>query len=145
MPVAHTSFARPPSSTICLPTVFDSCLAKFAELIDVAWAYNAQDIGKTLHGACSKLFADASANSWYKRLERAEAVQMLGEEFVAVANESEVLDRKSHDFMSRLEVAYQVAHMKVRVFFPLQKIARTQKDECNLRVFLVSLPCLCVP
>lgn len=91
------------------------------ELLDIAWAYNAQDIGKTLHGACSKLFADASANSFYKRMERAEAIQMLGEEFVAVASVGSDVDdddvsetrKKSQNLISRLEIAYRVAHMKV--------------------------------
>lgn len=83
------------------------------ELLDVAWGYNDLDISVTLHGACSKLFADASANSYYKRLERAEAIQMLGEEFVAVAD-SMTETKSQHDHMARLEVAYQVAHMKVR-------------------------------
>jgi hypothetical protein len=66
------------------------------EMLDVTRAYNAQDIGKTLHGACAKLFADASANSYYKRLERAEAVQMLGEEFVAMAEQSRARTDSSH-------------------------------------------------
>jgi curved DNA-binding protein CbpA len=92
------------------------------ELLDVAWAYNFQDISKTLHGACSRLFADASANSRYKRLERAEAVQMLGEEFLLMATRD--IDGKQagngtppKNLMARLEVAFQVSVMKVNCYF----------------------------
>lgn len=85
------------------------------ELLDVAWAYNFQDISKTLHGACARLFADASANSRYKRLERAEAVQMLGEEFLYMATSSSYDPPK--DLMARLEVAFQVSAMKVRLHY----------------------------
>lgn len=92
------------------------------ELLDVAWAYNIQDISKTLHGACARLFSDASANSRYKRLERAEAIQMLGEEFLLMASsESECDGQESghgvpppNDLMARLEVAFKVSVMKVR-------------------------------
>jgi X-domain of DnaJ-containing len=87
------------------------------ELLDVAWAYNYQDIAKTLHGACSRLFADASANSKYKRMERAEAVQMMGEEFLLVAFDGHIkaMDQDERkNIMMRLEVAMQAAQMKVR-------------------------------
>jgi hypothetical protein len=89
------------------------------ELLDVAWAYNFQDISKTLHGACSRLFADASANSQYKRLERAEAIQMMGEEFLLVAASESNRQGTQHDapppkdLMVRLEVAFQLSVMKV--------------------------------
>lgn len=90
------------------------------ELLDVAWAYNFQDIRQTLHGACSRLFTDASANSRYKRLERAEAVQIIGEEFLLKAesiasDDSNIKPREN--LMARLEVAFQVSVMKVSYNF----------------------------
>lgn len=86
------------------------------KFMDVVWAYNFQDIDGTLHGACKKLFADASENSWYKRLERAEAIQIMGEEFVAVAAGASAAGERvdAGDPVARLEVAFHFAQMKVR-------------------------------
>jgi len=83
------------------------------EMLDIGWAFNVIDISTTLRGACSRLFADASANSRFKRLERAEAVQILGQEFLTVGTEPVNENKKAMDHMARVEVAYQVALMKV--------------------------------
>ena len=83
------------------------------EMLDIGWAFNVIDISTTLRGACSRLFSDASANSRFKRLERAEAVQILGKEFLTVGTEPVDENKKEMDHMARVEVAYQVAVMKV--------------------------------
>jgi curved DNA-binding protein CbpA len=101
-------------------------------IMEMAWAYNAHDISHTLHGACHKLFTDAGANSRFKRMERAEAIKMLGEEFLRQAaaettatsarnqkrsvvgnDDGKIID--DNDIMARLEVAYQLSSMKVRI------------------------------
>jgi hypothetical protein len=104
------------------------------EILEAAWAYNFQDISATLHGACTRLFADASTNSRYKRLERAEAVQILGEEFLRAASsvkkgrhapdncdiqnddscptQQQDTSFEAEHLMARLQVAFEVSHMK---------------------------------
>jgi X-domain of DnaJ-containing/DnaJ domain len=113
------------------------------ELLDVAWAYNVRDISQTLHGACTRLFADATATTRTQRLARAQAVQMLGQEFLRLANQEPIVDktalnqlddddvgksgpsaqaqrrrrrrrrRPTKNLLARVEVAFQVAVMKV--------------------------------
>ena len=48
--------------------------------LEVAWAMNKRDIQKTLKASCQKLFDDASVPKSL-RLQRAEAVRLLGHEF----------------------------------------------------------------
>jgi X-domain of DnaJ-containing/DnaJ domain len=109
------------------------------ELLDVAWAYNIRDISQTLHGACTRLFADATTTTRTQRLARAQAVQMLGQEFLRLANQEPVdktalnqfddddasgpstraqrqrrrRRRPTKNLLARVEVAFQVAVMKV--------------------------------
>ena len=86
--------------------------------IDVAWVYNSLDFQNALSGACHRLFADSQVNSRYTRLERAEAIRILGEEFLLVAQqESERFETDKHapeDLLLLLELAGRVANMKVR-------------------------------
>lgn len=57
-------------------------------VLELAWAINYVDITNTLHGACGKLFRDADLASWEERLRRAEAVNILGSQFVRVGLEA---------------------------------------------------------
>lgn len=95
-------------------------------IMDMTWVYNAQDISYTLHRVCRKLFTDAGANSNFKRMERAEAVKMIGEEFLHQAGLSKIKSTGDQnddennadvDLMARLEVAFHVSYMKVRLLF----------------------------
>lgn len=102
-------------------------------ILDMAWAYNVQDIGTTLQGACWRLLADSNdAITKKDRIKRAQAIQMLGDEFVSMGKSSikqkekeqtcndekgattckNSHDNRDMDLMSRLEVAYGVAHLK---------------------------------
>jgi X-domain of DnaJ-containing/DnaJ domain len=89
-------------------------------MIDVVWVYNDLDIQNALSEACRRLFADSKVNSRYTRLERAEAIRILGEEFLfAARRESERLATGesvpfSEDIVSRIEAATEIAIMKVR-------------------------------
>lgn len=105
-------------------------------LLDMAWSYNTHDISYILHGACKKVFLDYSnINSKYKRLIRAEAIQILGEEFLAQSilyttninhkmnsknnknadiGEDFDIDDYNEEIFTRLEVAFQISQMKVR-------------------------------
>jgi hypothetical protein len=90
-------------------------------ILDMAWAYNFQDISYTLNRACNKLFMDAGANSRFKRMERADAIKMLGEEFLMEAKNMEHHSEKAEDLMVRLQVAFHVSHMKVSCMFHVKQ------------------------
>lgn len=94
----------------------ETMLQLLPELLDVAWAYNARDIASTLHGACTRLFHDASINSKYKQLERAQAIQMIGQEFLYIAEQKNLNDDK-YDAVARMEVAFQISSTQVRLLF----------------------------
>ena len=64
-----------------LSGAMDDSLPVFLEF---AWAINKRDIQSTLQDVCKKLFDDASAGSKQQRLQRAEAVRLLGKEFRTV-------------------------------------------------------------
>jgi curved DNA-binding protein CbpA len=93
------------------------------ELLELAWSFNMLDISSTLNGVCRRLFADAGADS-LTRKKRAEAIQILGEEFLKRGNSNDgstrsqtssckVTERDAEDVKARLEVAFQVSLMKV--------------------------------
>lgn len=52
-------------------------------ILKLAWAINTHDIKNTLKNACKKLFADANA-SMEERLQRAEAIKIIGKEFLDI-------------------------------------------------------------
>lgn len=52
-------------------------------ILELAWAINTRDVSRTLKNACKKLFADAGVDM-DTRLNRAKAIKILGEEFLAV-------------------------------------------------------------
>lgn len=94
------------------------------QILDISWAYNAQDVAHVLQHACHKLFNDASASSQVITLRRAEAIHILGEIFVErslqlhqndnsstpLKNDTGVDDKS--DANARLQVAYRVARMQ---------------------------------
>ena len=80
----------------------------------LAWAYNIQDIADTLHEACSKLFAHHSRpdDFSFTRIKRAEAVRILGTEFLAVSKFNEGKLRHETDknmIKERLQEAYEAS------------------------------------
>jgi hypothetical protein len=91
------------------------------KMFDVVWAYNVMDINNAISGACRRLFADASVNSRYQRLERAEAIRILGEEFLSVAKremeriETEETILLPEYIVARVEVAVEMSVLKVRL------------------------------
>jgi len=85
-------------------------------ILELAWAFNVKDIDKTLKGVCRKLFADASAGM-DERLARAQAVRVLGIEFVregeaASAAESDSISAAS--IKTRAEVAVMTTLAKAQ-------------------------------
>ena len=93
---------------------FDGSLPAFLEL---AWAINKRDIQKTLKAVCKKIFNDASVPK-EMRVERAQAVQILGGEFKRIGNlvklmqGSEKMD--SEDIKARLSVAAMTTMAKAQ-------------------------------
>lgn len=66
----------------------DNLSSTIPAVLELAWAINYVDITNTLHGACGKLFRDADLTSWNERLRRAEAVHILGTQFLQVGLEA---------------------------------------------------------
>jgi len=101
---------------------FDASKANMQKLLpsilEMAWAFNEQDIAYTIHGACWRLFLDSSVSS-EERLRRAEAIQILGNEFArlskSVANAKTCADTpaEANEIMARLQVAFNLAQQKV--------------------------------
>jgi curved DNA-binding protein CbpA len=85
--------------------------ASLPAFLDLAWAVNTQDISRTLHSSCNKLFHDAAELIPLDvRLKRAEGIRILGREFYAMgvlASESaaskDLFDPK--DIRKRAEIA----------------------------------------
>lgn len=86
------------------------------QILKVAWAHNVQDIARTLEGACQKLFDDSDTNSLNERIQRAQAVQILSEEFIlaATGDQCEDNDMNANNVKARLSVAFRLALMEVR-------------------------------
>ena len=89
-------------------------------MFEIGWMFHEEDIKHTIHKACLKLFADASVDSHSKRLQRAQTVRILAEEFILVAQQE--MERFNHgdsiissdDLSARIEVAAEISVMKVR-------------------------------
>jgi curved DNA-binding protein CbpA len=96
------------------------------EMLELAWSFNKMDISSTLNGVCRRLFADAGADS-LTRKKRAEAIQILGKEFLKRGNSNndsaasdqtgtsscKATERDAESIKARLEVAFQASLMKV--------------------------------
>lgn len=86
-------------------------------ILDLAWAVNERDISRTLKHACKKVFSDASVEL-EKRMERANALKILGHEFhtigklVADSNPSAANTKES--IKARAEVAVMTTMAKAQ-------------------------------
>lgn len=91
----------------------DESLPTFLEF---AWAINKRDIQSTLKNACQKLFDDASVPK-EMRMQRAQAVQILGREFQSVGRK-EAASNNSHfqaeDIKARVAVATMATMAKAQ-------------------------------
>ena len=94
-------------------------------------AFILQDISSTLSGACWRLFCDEGVDA-QTRMRRAEALQILGQEFLRRGNkkkenvsdnnqnqEGECLDpgAKAAKIREKIHRAFHISQMKVRYFF----------------------------
>mmetsp|Transcript_9783 Transcript_9783/g.21150 ORF Transcript_9783/g.21150 Transcript_9783/m.21150 type:complete len:483 (-) Transcript_9783:124-1572(-) len=85
-------------------------------LLELAWAINIRDISRTLKHACKKLFTDAEV-PMATRIQRAEAVRIIGEEFynIGKANGGEKYSVKdAADIKARAEVAVMTTMAKAQ-------------------------------
>lgn len=81
------------------------------DLLDMAWAYIARDVAKTLAGACRRLFHDAVGQATRRR--RARAVKLLGQAMLAAQTETCADDARLTSIIGeRLETAFQLALMQ---------------------------------
>ncbi len=85
-------------------------------LLELAWAINIRDISRTLKHACKKLFTDAEVPMSI-RIQRAEAVHLIGDEFYNIGKSrgGETYSIKdSADIKSRAEVAVMATMAKAQ-------------------------------
>lgn len=85
-------------------------------LLELAWAINIRDISRTLKHACKKLFTDAEV-PMATRIQRAEAIRIIGEEFfnIGKANGGEKHSVKdAADIKARAEVAVMTTMAKAQ-------------------------------
>ena len=84
-------------------------------ILDLAWAVNQRDIGRTLKRVCRKVFTDAAVDM-DGRQRRAEAVRVLGAKFYEVgrANGGEDTKIGSDEIKSRAEVAVMTTMAKAQ-------------------------------
>eukprot|EP00580_Thalassiosira_gravida_P003430 CAMPEP_0201619238 /NCGR_PEP_ID=MMETSP0492-20130828/41147_1 /ASSEMBLY_ACC=CAM_ASM_000837 /TAXON_ID=420259 /ORGANISM="Thalassiosira gravida, Strain GMp14c1" /LENGTH=620 /DNA_ID=CAMNT_0048088069 /DNA_START=52 /DNA_END=1914 /DNA_ORIENTATION=+ len=85
-------------------------------LLELAWAINIRDISRTLKHACKKLFTDAEV-PMATRIQRAEAIRIIGEEFfnIGKANGGEKYSVKdAADIKARAEVAVMTTMAKAQ-------------------------------
>ena len=106
-----------------------SAAAEMAEALDdslptflaFAWALNKKDIQSTLKAVCKKLFDDSSGedNTKELRLKRAEAVKILGREFLLIGKQAKKSKPSSNevdadDIKARVEVATRTTMAKAQ-------------------------------
>jgi len=88
-------------------------------ILELAWAINTRDIRTTLKHACQKVFADASA-TLNQRLQRAQAVKVIGSEFMAIGKlvgatkKDEDIAMSMEDIKARAEVAVMTTMAKAQ-------------------------------
>mmetsp|Transcript_15618 Transcript_15618/g.22746 ORF Transcript_15618/g.22746 Transcript_15618/m.22746 type:complete len:620 (+) Transcript_15618:174-2033(+) len=88
-------------------------------ILELAWAINTRDIRTTLKHACQKVFADASA-TLDQRLQRAQAVKVIGSEFMAIGKlvgatkKDEDIAMSMEDIKARAEVAVMTTMAKAQ-------------------------------
>eukprot|EP00537_Pseudo-nitzschia_pungens_P015586 CAMPEP_0172410266 /NCGR_PEP_ID=MMETSP1061-20121228/76789_1 /TAXON_ID=37318 /ORGANISM="Pseudo-nitzschia pungens, Strain cf. pungens" /LENGTH=763 /DNA_ID=CAMNT_0013146441 /DNA_START=1055 /DNA_END=3346 /DNA_ORIENTATION=+ len=81
-------------------------------ILELAWAINVRDISKTLKDVCFKLFTDASVDT-ETRIRRAEAVKILGREFldIGIASESMKDGTRDGDNTEEIKLRAEIAAM----------------------------------
>jgi len=83
-------------------------------ILELAWAVNNRDISRTIKRACKKLFSDAGVDS-DKRLERANAIRIVGHAFRINAKEGQDVDgQDKDDIKARAEVAVMTTMAKAQ-------------------------------
>jgi len=83
-------------------------------ILELAWAVNNRDISRTIKRACKKLFSDAGVDS-DKRLERANAIRIVGHAFRINAKEGQDVDgQDKNDIKARAEVAVMTTMAKAQ-------------------------------
>jgi len=94
---------------------------QLVDFFDMAGAYILQDISKTIHGACWRLFFDTGVDSNTRR-RRAEALEILGEEFTTVGRRQSENSKKTCDNADAKKTKTEgVAEKVVRAFEISQK------------------------
>jgi curved DNA-binding protein CbpA len=88
--------------------------------LELAWAVNKRDIQQTIKAVCKKLFDDASVPK-ASRLDRAQAVRILGREFQKVGKQARMLNKKNgevetsvEDIQARMAVATMATMAKAQ-------------------------------
>lgn len=94
------------------------------EILELAWTYNVRDITKTLQGACWRVFADAATAHKIERIKKAEALLILGEEFLL---QGLAIDKKKN---TRTDMKSEVEEIKVRadIAFKISTMKATGGD-----------------
>lgn len=85
-------------------------------LLELAWAINIRDISRTLKNACKKLFTDAEV-PMATRIQRAEAIRIIGEEFYNIGKErggEKYSVKDAADIKARAEVAVMTTMAKAQ-------------------------------
>jgi len=94
-------------------------------ILEMAWAFNAQDIANMLQQACEKVLFDSQAETYGERRQRAKALYILGDAFYkrgqGAGTEQCLNDEASQgcspasdplDIKARLEVAFRTAQQQ---------------------------------
>ena len=85
-------------------------------LLELAWAINIRDISRTLKTACKKLFTDAEV-PMATRIQRAEAIRLIGEEFYSIGKSrggEKYSVKDAADIKARAEVAVMTTMAKAQ-------------------------------
>jgi len=83
-------------------------------ILELAWAVNNRDISRTIKRACKKLFSDAGVDL-DKRLERANAIRIVGQSFRLHSKDGKDIDgQDKDDIKARAEVAVMTTMAKAQ-------------------------------
>ena len=85
-------------------------------LLELAWAINIRDISRTLKNACKKLLTDAEV-PMATRIQRAEAIRLIGEEFHSIGKSrggEKYSVKDAADIKARAEVAVMTTMAKAQ-------------------------------
>jgi len=85
-------------------------------ILELAWAVNNRDISRTIKRSCKKLFSDAGVDL-EKRMERAQAIRIIGSAFRLTSSSNSKGDITIHDkddIKARAEVAVMTTMAKAQ-------------------------------